>query len=61
VEILRETKGRVRVGEDLRGGWMARGERQGCILMADLEEEMGRIKWGDEVRSEESIFISLRG
>jgi len=54
-EVLRETKGRVRVGEDLgEGFWMARGVRQGCplspllfsMLMADLEEEMGKVKWG---------------
>lgn len=51
--MVRETKCRVRtageVGEEF---WMARGIRQGCslsptlfnILIADMEEEMGKVK-----------------
>jgi len=53
-EIMRETKGRVRVGGELgKEFWMARGVRQGCplspllfnLLIADLEEEMGKVRW----------------
>ncbi|XP_024875959.1 trichohyalin-like, partial [Temnothorax curvispinosus] len=54
-EMLRETKSRVRGGNELgEVFWTERGVRQGCplspilfnVLLADLEEEMGRVKWG---------------
>jgi len=54
-EILKETKSRVRVGEEVgESFWTGRGLRQGCplspilfnILIADLEEEMGKVRWG---------------
>jgi len=53
-EIVRETASRVRVGgETGKSFWSIRGVRQGCpltpilfnILLADLEEEMGKVKW----------------
>jgi len=56
-EAIRETKIRVKIGGELREGfWTARGLRQGClmspllfnILIADMEEEMGKVKWGRE-------------
>ncbi|XP_071572942.1 uncharacterized protein [Temnothorax nylanderi] len=54
-EILRETKSRVRVGNEIgEEFWTGRGVRQGCplspllfnIMLADMEEEMGRVKGG---------------
>ncbi|XP_011884026.1 PREDICTED: golgin subfamily A member 6-like protein 22, partial [Vollenhovia emeryi] len=64
-EIMRETTSRVRVrGEIGKEFWTARGLRQGCplsadlfnILLADLEEEMGKVKWGGIRLGEEKIY-----
>ncbi|XP_011881271.1 PREDICTED: uncharacterized protein LOC105569421 [Vollenhovia emeryi] len=64
-EIMRETTSRVRVrGEIGKEFWTARGLRQGCplsadlfnILLADLEEEMGNVKWGGIRLGEEKIY-----
>ena len=50
-EALRETKSRVRIGEETgESFWLARGLRQSCplspiffnLLRADLKEKMGR-------------------
>lgn len=52
-EVLRETRSRVRVGEEIgEGFWTARRVRQGCplspflfnMLMVNLEEAMGKGK-----------------
>lgn len=54
-EIFKETKSRVKVGEKVGDCfWLAREVRQGCpinlmlfnILIADLEEEMRKKRWG---------------
>lgn len=54
-EILRETKSRVRVGREVgESFWTALGVRQRCplspilfkLMMADLEEEMGKVRQG---------------
>jgi len=69
-EILRETKSRVRVeGEVGENFWTGRGIRQGCplhpillnILIADLEEEMGKMKWGEVRLGEERIYEQAYG
>jgi len=52
--VVRETKSSVRIaGEVGKGFWTAKGVRQGCplspmfnLLIANLEEEMGKIRWG---------------
>jgi len=55
-QVLRETKSRATVGGKVGDCfWTAREVRQGCslspllfnILLADLEEQMGRVKWGE--------------
>jgi len=52
-QVLRETKSMVRVGGEVGDCfWTARWVRQGCplspwlfnILLADLEEQIGRVK-----------------
>jgi len=64
-ELLRETKSKVRVrGQMGKGFWTARGVRQGCplspllfnLLLADLEEEMGKIKWGGIKIGERRVY-----
>lgn len=67
-ELLRETKSRVKMRRELGDSfWTAREVRQqGCplspilfnILVVDLEEEMGKIKWGG-VKLEEGKVYSL--
>jgi len=70
-ELIRETKSRVRVrGQMGEGFWTARRVRQGCplspllfnLLLADLEEEMGKIKWGvGKDRGETSLHAVICG
>lgn len=54
-QVIRETRSRVRIGKEIgESFWTARGVRQGCplspilfnILMANVEEQMGRVKRG---------------
>lgn len=54
-EIMREVISRVRIGKEMgEGFWTAREVTHGCplspilfnIILADFEEEMGRVKWG---------------
>lgn len=65
VELLRETKSRVRVGKEVGGTfWTARGVRQGCplspllfnIMLADVEEELGKVKWGGVKLGEGKVY-----
>jgi len=68
-EIMRKTRSRVRIGgktgEDF---WTARGVRQDCplspllfnLLIADLEEEMGKVKW-EGIRLGREVIFSLCG
>lgn len=55
-EILRETRSRVKIRREMgESFWAEKGVRQGCplnpllfsIMLADLEEEMRRGRWGD--------------
>jgi len=64
-EIVRETRSRVRVGTEIgESFWTARGVRQECplspllfnIVLADLEEEMGRVKWRGVKLGERRIY-----
>lgn len=52
-EILKETRSKARIGKRVEENfWTAKGVRQGCplspllfnILLADIEEEMGRVR-----------------
>jgi len=63
--MMRETRSRVKIGEELgKGFWTARGVRQGCplspilfnLLVADLEEELGKVKWGGVKLGEGKIY-----
>lgn len=54
--MLRDTKSRVRVGDEIgEEFYTGKGVRQGCplspllfnFLISDLEEEMGKVKWGE--------------
>jgi len=67
-ELLRETRSKVRVrGEMGEGFWTARGVRQEGplspvllnMLMADLEEEIGKIKWGGIKVREGRVYTLL--
>lgn len=69
-EVIRETRSRVRVGGKIgESFWTARGVRQECllspllfILLADLEEEMGRVKWGGGgTEGEKNIHFGVCG
>lgn len=67
-EVLRETRCRVRIGEEEgEGFWTARGVRQGCpmspilfnLILADLEEELRKVKWGGARIGEERVYSLL--
>lgn len=66
--MLRETKSRVKVGNEMgESFWTAKGIRQGCpinfllfsILLADIKEEMRKVKWGGIRLGEERIYSLL--
>jgi len=64
VEMLGETRSKVRCGGKVgKGFWVVRRVRQGCplsplfnILIADLEDEMSRVKWGGVKLGEDRIY-----
>lgn len=67
-EVLRETRCSVRIsGEEGEGFWTARGVRQGCpmspilfnLVLADLEEELRKVKWGGTRIGEERVYLLL--
>jgi hypothetical protein len=60
-EVMRETKSWVRVGGKI--GETFRTVRQGClstllfnILLTDMEEEMGRVRWGGIMLGEVKVY-----
>lgn len=62
--LLRKTSSKVRVEEDMgESFWTARGVRQGCrlspvlfnLLIADMEKEMRKIKWGGVKLGEDRV------
>jgi len=64
-KMMRETRSRVKIREKIgEGFWTARGVRQGCllspllfnVLIADLEEELGKVRWGGIRLGGEVIF-----
>jgi len=64
-EVLRETKSRVRIGEEVTEEfWTGRGVRQGCplspllfnIVIADLEDDLARGRWGGIKLGEGKIY-----
>jgi len=65
MDLLRETKSRVRIGEEWSEEfWTSKGVRQGCplspslfnILTADVEEYMGKGRWGGVRLKGEKIY-----
>lgn len=67
-EILRETSCRVRIGGDEGEEFCtARGVRQGCpmspilfnLVLADLGEELRKVKWGGTRIGEERVYSLL--
>lgn len=64
-KLLRKTRSKVRVeGETGESFWIARGVRQGCrlspvlfnLLVADMEKEMRKIKWGGVKLGEDRVY-----
>jgi len=67
-ELLRDMKSRVKKGGE-KGDyfWTAREVKQGCplspflfsILLADLEQKMGKVSWGGVKLGEERVYSLL--